>query len=115
MGLNTFQKNERNSIEDSESEISTPPDPFGNLFNNQINQLKNSSSQLPIINTFNNNNTGNKENFKNSGVNIDYKEKYKDQLSQLKNMGFFNEEINIQALKQSNGITENAIDMLLIK
>ena len=112
MGQNTFQKNEKNSIEDSKSEISDPPDPFGSLYNSQINQMKNSSGQISNINTFNND-TGNNEKFKNNGVNIDYKEKYKEELSQLKKMGFFNEEINIQALKQSNGIFENAIDMLL--
>ena len=33
--------------------------------------------------------------------NVDYKEKYKDQLAQLKDMGFINEETNIQVLKNS--------------
>ena len=73
----------------------------------------NSSNQIPNNNTFNESNTGKKENFINSGINIDYKEKYKEQLSQLKNMGFTNEETNIQVLKQSNGNIDNALDKLL--
>ena len=48
------------------------------------------SGQIPNINNFNNN-TENKDNFKINGINIDYKEKYKEQLSQLKNMGFIKE------------------------
>lgn len=74
----------------------------------------NSSSQVTNINTFNNNNIGNKGNFINSEINIDYKEKYKGQLSQLKSMGFTNEEINIQVLKESKGNINNAIENLLI-
>ena len=108
-----FQKNERNSIENSGSGISVPPEPFDSSYNNQINQMKNPSSQISNINTFNNNNTRNKENFKNNGINIDYKEKYNKQLFQLKNMGFINEETNIQVLKKSNGNIDNAVDMLL--
>ena len=113
MGQNIFQKNERNSIENSGSGISVPPEPFDSSYNNQINQMKNPSSQISNINTFNNNNTRNKENFKNNGINIDYKEKYNKQLFQLKNMGFINEETNIQVLKKSNGNIDNAVDMLL--
>ena len=112
MAQNIFKENERNPIENSATGISVPPDPFGSLNNNQINQMMNSSCQKKI-NTFNNNNIGNKENFRNSGINIDYKEKYKEQLSQLKSMGFTNEEINIQALKQCNGNIENAFDKIL--
>ncbi len=73
----------------------------------------NSSSQVTNINTFNNNNIGNKGNFINSEINIDYKEKYKGQLSQLKSMGFTNEEINIQALNQYNGNIGNAFSKIL--
>jgi hypothetical protein len=68
-----------------------------------------SSCQIPNIN-----NIGNKENLGNNGISIDYKGKYKEQLSQLKNMGFANEEAIIQALKQSNGIIDNnVLDKLL--
>ena len=89
MTQNAFREKERNSIESSNVEISVPPDPFGSLNNNQINQMMNSS------------------------ISIDYKEKYKEQLSQLKKMGFANEETNIQALKQSNGNIDDALDKLL--
>ena len=113
MFQNIFKEKERNPIENSGIGISVPPDPFGSLNNNQINQMMNSSSQVPNNSIFNNNNIGNKEDFINSGINIDYKEKYKEQLSQLKNMGFTNEEINIQALKKTNGNIDNALDKLL--
>jgi hypothetical protein len=111
MSENMLKESERNSIENSGIGISVPPDPFGNLNNNQINQ--NSSGQKQKINTFNNNNIEKKENFRKRGNYIDYKEKYKEQLSQLKSMGFTNEEINIQALKQCNGNIENAFDKIL--
>ena len=111
MVQNMFKKNERNPIENSGTGISVPPEPFGSLNNNQINQMMNSSGQMKI-NTFNNN-IENKQNFRNSSINLEYKEKYKEQLSQLKNMGFTNEEINIQALKLCNGNIENAFDKIL--
>ena len=60
MTQNAFREKERNSIESSNVEISVPPDPFGSLNNNQINQMMNSS------------------------ISIDYQKKYKEQLSQLK-------------------------------
>ena len=46
-------------------------------------------------------------------ANVDYKEKYKDQLAQLKDMGFINEETNIQVLKQCSGNVQFAIERLL--
>jgi len=113
MAQNMFKENERNSIENSGTGISNPPDPFGSLNNNQINQMMNFSGQSEKMSAFNDDNIGNKENFINSEININYKEKYKDQLTQLKNMGFTNEEINIQALKQCNGNIENAFDKIL--
>jgi hypothetical protein len=116
MAKNMFpvQKQNENENENNRTTISKPPDPFDNLNNNQINQIMDFSDQIPNINNFNKNNTENKDNFKISGINIDYKEKYKEKLSQLKNMGFINEETNIQALKQSNGIIDdNIIDKLL--
>ena len=45
--------------------------------------------------------------------NIDYKEKYKEQLSQLKDMGFINEETNIQVLKQCDGNVQFVIERLI--
>jgi len=56
------------------------------------------------------NNTGNDAN---NDANVDYKEKYKDQLAQLKDMGFINEEANIQVLKQCSGNVQFAIERLL--
>ena len=113
MAQNIFIKKKQNENENYGTEISKPPDPFENLHNNQINQMMNSSGQISNINNFNNN-TGNKENFGNNRINIDYKEEYKEQLSQLKNMGFINEENNIEALKISNGIIDdNVLDKLL--
>ncbi|MCQ2815640.1 MAG: hypothetical protein MJ252_00090 [archaeon] len=41
------------------------------------------------------------------------KEKYKDQLNQLKDMGFTDEENNLKALKKSNGSVQIAIERLL--
>ena len=113
MAQNMFSKKNQNQNENYGTEISKPPDPFENLHNNQINQMMNSSGQISNINNFNNN-TGNKEKFGNNRINIDYKEKYKEQLSQLKNMGFINEENNIEALKISKGIIDdNVLDKLL--
>ena len=75
-----------------------------------------------------NNNAGNagtgggagaSENFSNIGINdnndgnVDYKEKYKDQLAQMKDMGFVNEETNIQVLKQCSGNVQFAVEKLL--
>ena len=89
---NMFKKNENNSIENSISKNIVPPEPFGSLNNIQnVNSVNNSSNEIEI----------------------DYKEKYKEELSKLKSMGFNNEETNIQALKQSNGNFENVINMLL--
>jgi len=73
----------------------------------------NSSDQISNINIFNNDNTGNKEFIENNGINIDYKEKYKEHLSQLNDMGFINEEANIQELIKSNGNINNALEVLL--
>ena len=63
--------------------------------------------------------TGSSENFSNIGINdnndanVDYKEKYKDQLAQMKDMGFVNEETNIQVLKQCSGNVQFAVEKLL--
>ena len=87
-----LKKNENNSIENSISKNIVPPVPFGSINNIQnVNSVNNNSNKIEI----------------------DYKEKYKEELSKLKSMGFNNEETNIQALKQSNGNFENVINMLL--
>ena len=113
MSKNIIYKNDRNTIEGSSTEISEPPDPFESLNNNQSNQILNSSGEISNINNLNKNNAINKEIMGYNGIDIDYKKEYKDQLSQLKDMGFTNEESNIQALKQSKGSTDNAIEILL--
>ena len=56
------------------------------------------------------NNTGN---IRTNDDNVDYKEKYKDQLAQLKEMGFINEEKNIQILKQCSGNVQFAVERLI--
>ena len=113
MFQNMFKEDDKKINESTKTEISLPPEPFGSLNNIHNSQMMNSSDQISNINTFNKNITGNKEIFGNSGIDIDYKEKYKDQLSQLKDMGFINEENNIKALKHSNGNIYNALEKLL--
>jgi ubiquilin len=105
---NMFKEDEININESST--ISVPQEPFGSLSNIQ---MMNSSSQISNINTFNNDNTGNKGIIENNEININYKEKYKEQLSKLKNMGFINEKANILALIHSNGNINNALEELL--
>ena len=106
--------------------------------NNNNNNTNNNNGQRPafdfsqMANLFSgmgglfgnqNNNSGSGfgagENFSNIGINdnndpnVDYKEKYKDQLAQMKEMGFVNEETNIQMLKQCNGNVQFAIERML--
>ena len=110
---NAFKVDEKKIFDSSNTRIFAPPEPFESLNNNQKNQIINSSG-ISNINSFNNNNSiGIKETFGSSGIDINYKEKYKDKLSQLKDMGFINEERNLQALKQSKGNFNNAIENLL--
>ena len=45
--------------------------------------------------------------------NVDYKEKYKEQLAKLKEMGFINEETNLQILKQCSGNVQFAVERLM--
>ena len=107
---NISENNERNINESSRKEMSVTQSSNGSLNNSQ---LMKSSSQITKTNSFNNNNTPNKENFRKSRIDIDYKEKYKEQLSQLNDMGFMDEETNIQALKQCNGNINNTLEKLL--
>ena len=45
--------------------------------------------------------------------NCDYKEKYKNELIQLNNMGYTDDDVNIQALKLNGGNIHNAIELLI--
>ena len=60
----------------------------------------------------NNNNNNNEQNSQNQTENIDYKEIYKEQLAQLKDMGFTDESKNIEILKQCQGNINFAIEKL---
>ena len=111
--LNMFKEDEKNMNEISNIGISIPPDPFESINSNQSSQIMNSSGKISNINSFNNNSIGNKNILGNNGIDIDYKKEYKAQLSQLKDMGFINEEINIQVLKESKGNINSAIENLL--
>ena len=81
---------------------------MGGLFGNQNNN-----------NSYNNGISDNRENFSNIGINdnndenVDYKEKYKEQLAQMEDMGFVNEETNYQVLKQCSGNVQFAVERLL--
>jgi hypothetical protein len=75
--------------------------PYANLFNNMNMGMMN-------MGNFGQGNTNN-----NPQDNVDPKEKYKDQLAQLKDMGFINEEANIQVLKQCDGNVQFAVEKLL--
>ena len=109
---NVIKEDKKIIFESSRTGISVPPDPFESHNSNQKSQMMNSPVQIPNINSFNNYNAGKEEVFGSSGINIDYKEKYKDQLIQLKDMGFNHEESNIQTLKESNGNINNALEKL---
>jgi len=95
---NMFEVDKKN-IDSSKTEISVPPDPFGSLSSNQFSQIMNSSK--------------NKEIFENNEIDIDFKKEYKEQMSQLKDMGFTNEESNLQILWYFNGNIETTIEALL--
>ena len=95
---------------------------MASLFGN----MGNMGGMFGNLNPNNNNSTGTSgtgagttENFSNIGINdnndanVDYKEKYKDQLAQMKDMGFVNEETNIQVLKQCSGNVQFAVERLL--
>ena len=85
----------------------------GGLFGNPNNQKNNTG------NAGTGGENGNNENFSNIGINdnndsnVDYKEKYKNQLAELKELGFVNEEKNIQVLKKCNGNFQSAVEYLL--
>ena len=91
--------------------------PFGGVDFSQLGQMISNLGGEPGFGGMNNNtgsanNAGNSNN-NNNQQNIDYKGKYKDQLAQLKDMGFINEETNIQVLKQTDGNVQFAIERLL--
>jgi hypothetical protein len=70
------------------------------------------SRPLQTNNNNNNNNNNNEQNSQNQNENIDYKEIYKEQLAQLKDMGFTDENKNIEILKQCQGNVNFAIEKL---
>ncbi len=90
---------------------------MGMPMTNPNNNNNNSSGNMnPYANLFNMNmgNFGMGQNTNNNPQdNVDPKEKYKEQLAQLKDMGFINEEANIQVLKQCDGNVQFAIEKLL--
>jgi hypothetical protein len=43
----------------------------------------------------------------------DYKAKYANQLAKMKEMGFINEEVNLEALKATHGIIDAAIERII--
>ena len=49
----------------------------------------------------------------NTNTNVDPKEAYKEQNQKLKDMGFLNEELNFDILKQTNGNVDLAVEKLL--
>ena len=110
---NMFPINGNNIIESSNISLSAPPVHFESLNINKNSQMMNSLVEISNINSFNNNSIKNKEISGNNGIDIDYNKEYKDQMSQLKDMGFTNEESNIKALKQSKGNIDNSIEILL--
>ena len=95
---------------------STNPNPLGMDFS-QLSQMLGNMGGLGGLGGLdgmgNSSNTGNVGNTGTNDDNVDYKEKYKDQLAQLKDMGFINEETNIQVLKQCSGNVQFAIEKLL--
>jgi ubiquilin len=113
MGGNANANNNNNN---NNNNPQMPPIDFSqmaSLFGNMGGLFGNNSG------TGSGNGTGGTENFSNIGINdnndanVDYKEKYKDQLAQMKDMGFVNEETNIQVLKQCSGNVQFAIERLL--
>ena len=112
-GNNGQNNNNNNNNENGQM----PPFNLGqmaNLFGNMRGLFGNQNN-----NSNNNGISGNGENFSNIGINdnndenVDYKEKYKEQLAQMKDMGFVNEETNIQVLKQCSGNVQFAVERLL--
>ena len=120
MMSNMFQSmsgnNGQNTNNNNNANGQMPPFDLGqmaNLFGNMGGLFGN------LNNNNNNGGNGTGENFSNIGINdnndanVDYKEKYKDQLAQMKDMGFVNEETNIQVLKQCSGNVQFAVERLL--
>ena len=91
------------------------PNPLGMDFS-QLSQMLGNMGGLGGLGGLDGMGMGNMGNAGNAGTNddnVDYKEKYKEQLAQLKDMGFINEETNIQVLKQCSGNVQFAIEKLI--
>ena len=102
MGMGNNNNNNPNNNNNNNSGMPNM-NPYANLFNNL-----NMNMGMMNMGNFGQGNTNN-----NPQDNVDPKEKYKDQLAQLKDMGFINEEANIQVLKQCDGNVQFAIEKLL--
>ena len=104
MGNNNNNNSNPNNNNNNNNTTRMPNmNPYANLFNNM-----NMNMGMMNMGNFGQGNTNN-----NPQDNVDPKEKYKDQLAQLKDMGFINEEANIQVLKQCDGNVQFAIEKLL--
>ena len=61
-----------------------------------------------------NNNPPNPSSINNvNNININFEEKYKDQLLKLEEMGFTDKQKNLEALKATNGNVEVAIERMM--
>jgi ubiquilin len=113
-GMGTGTNNQNNPNPNSTGTSNTQ-NPFG-MDLGQLTQMLQGMGGLGglggIGNNMGTNSMGNAQTEVND-ANVDYKEKYKDQLAQLKDMGFINEEANIQVLKQCSGNVQFAIERLL--
>lgn len=59
------------------------------------------------------NNTGSNNSNTTTNTNVDFKEQYKSQLQQLKDMGFTNDDLNLEMLKKTYGNVDAAVERLL--
>ena len=114
---NTFntpelQNSLRNLRNTYSEEIGSISNEFRSNFSNEsLNNLANIGN---FSNLFQNLNLNNQQNLNlNNPVTTEDEETYKSQLEVLKNMGFYNNTHNINALKYTNGNTEEAVNIIL--
>jgi hypothetical protein len=113
---NNLNNNENNNLNNNDN---SNPEQFNpQNFLNFLNMLRpnqpppNFNIRISRPLQTNNNNNNNEQNSQNQTENIDYKEIYKEQLAQLKDMGFTDESKNIEILKQCQGNINFAIEKL---
>ena len=111
-GMPNPQNNQNNNT--SGTRNSNPNlNPLG-LDINQLNKMLGNLQGMGGLGGTRNTGLGNNRgNTRTNDDNVDYKEKYKDQLAQLKEMGFINEETNIQVLKRCSGNVQFAVERLI--